>query len=287
MYNSAMKRMVNVAAIQMYIEPNDIDANLKKAQQLLENVFAKNSCDLVVFPEDCITGPIPYRLDLVQNEKSNSIRFFQELAVGYNTYIVCGSFIEKIDNKYFNTSLLIDNKGKIILKYQKNNLWIPERWYLTPGNNIKVVKTPLGTIGIIICWDLAFPETVRKLAKLNVDIICCPSYWTKDDGGILTKKYNKFSEAIFVNTLCPARVIENEALFIYANGAGEAKLSLKTKMWKSQQIGQTQICSPVYGTVSRLNDNAEGFVVYEYDRQISKDAEYVYKIRKDLSTKII
>lgn len=282
MYNFGMNKKVTVAAIQMYIEPNDIDANLKNAEQLLENVFAKNKCDLVVFPEDCITGPIPYRLDLVQSESSDSIKFFQNQAVKHNTYLVCGSYIEKTDNKYFNTSLLIDNKGKIILKYQKNNLWIPERSYLTPGNDIKVVKTSIGTIGIIICWDLAFPEITRKLTKLGVDIICCPSYWTVDDGGMLIKKYNKFSEIVFVNELCPARAIENEALFIYVNGAGEAKLSLKTKMWKSQQIGQTQICSPVYGTVAKVNNNAEGFVVYQYDRQIATDAESVYKIRKDL-----
>jgi len=282
-----MNKKVTVAAIQMSIKPNDIEANLKKAESLLENVFAKNKCDLVVFPEDCITGPIPYRLDLVQNESSEAIKFFQKLSVKHHCYLVCGSFIEKINNSYFNTSLLINNKGKIILRYQKNNLWIPERRYLTPGKNIEVVKTPIGTIGIIICWDLAFPEITKKLTKLGVEIICCPSYWTVDDGGILTKKYNKFSEKTFVNAVCPARAIENEALFIYANGAGEAKLSLKTKMWKSQQIGQTQICSPVLGTVAKINDNAEGFVVYQYHKQIAKDAESVYKIRKDLNTQTL
>lgn len=286
-YHPAMNNKVTVAAIQMYIEPNDINANLRKAETLLENVFEKNKCDLVVFPEDCITGPIPYRLDLVQSENSDSINFFQKLAKKHHTYIVCGSFIEKINRKYFNTSLLIDNKGEIILKYQKINLWIPERRYLTPGNTIKVIKTPIGTIGIIICWDLVFPEITRKLTKLGVDIICCPSYWTIDDGGILTKKYNRFSETTFVNTLCPARAIENEALFIYANGAGEARVSLKTKMWKSPQIGQTQICSPVLGTVVKINDNTEEFVVYEYDKQIAKDAENIYKIRASCKLDLI
>lgn len=275
-----MNKKVNVAAIQMYIEPNEIDVNLKKAKFLINKLFKEKKCDLVVFPEDCITGPIPYRLDLVQSQSSASITFFQNLAVKYNTYIVCGSFIEKIENKYFNTSLLIDKKGKVILKYQKNNLWIPERRYLSPGNNIKVVKTPIGTIGIIICWDLAYPEISKKLSKLGVDIICCPSYWAEDDGGILTKKYNKYSEKLFVNTICPARAIENEALFIYANGACEAKISLKNGMYRSQQIGQTQICSPVLGTVAKINDNSEGFVTYQYNEQIAKDAERVYRIRK-------
>lgn len=269
-----MKRKITVAAIQMYIEPNEVEINLKKAELLMEKIFVKNKCDLVVFPEDCITGPIPFRLDLVQNENSNSIKFFKNLALKYNTHIVCGSFIEKIDNAFFNTSLLIDNEGKVVLKYQKNNLWIPERQYLTPGNNIKVVKTAIGTIGIIICWDLAFPEISRKVTKLGADIICCPSYWTVDDGP---------SENLFVNTLCLARAIENEVLFIYANGAGEAKVSLKTKMWKSQQIGQTQICSPILGTVTKIDDNKEGFIVYRYDRQVSIDAEKAYKIRESLS----
>lgn len=277
-----MKRKITVAAVQMYIEPNDIDTNLKKAKQLLKNVFTKKKCDLLVFPEDCITAPIPYRLDLVQNESSDAIKLFQNLAIKYNTYLVCGSFTQKVGDKYFNTSLLINNKGKIILRYQKNNLWIPERRYKTPGNDITVVKTPIGTIGIILCWDLAFSETCTKLAKLGVDIICCPSYWTVDDSGILVKKYSKHSETTFVNTVCPARAIENEALFIYANGAGVAKVSLKTKMWKSKHIGQSQICSPVLGTVVKINDNTEGFITYEYDRQIAKDAESVYQIRQNL-----
>lgn len=114
-----MKNKVAVAAIQMHIKPNDIDANLKRAEQMLANLLENKNCDLVVFPEDCISGPIPYRLDLVLNESSDAIRFFQKLALKYNTYIVCGSYIEKSDDKYFNTSLLINKKGEIILKYQK------------------------------------------------------------------------------------------------------------------------------------------------------------------------
>jgi len=276
-----MKRKITVAAIQMHIEPNNIEVNLKKAEQLLKSLFEKSHCDLVVFPEDCITGPIPHRLDLVQDESSTAVRIFQALAIKYNTHIVCGSFIQNINDKYFNTSLLVNNKGKIILKYQKNNLWIPERRYLTPGKDMQVVKTSIGTIGIVICWDLVNPEITRKLTRLGVDIICCPSYWTKDDGGKLAKTY-KFSEINLVNTLCPARAMENEVLFIYANGAGQARASLKTKMWKSQQIGQSQICSPVLGTVAKINDNTEGYVMYEYNKQIARDAESVYRIKKDL-----
>lgn len=277
-----MKRKIKVVAIQMEIKSLDISANLKKAEEILRGISTKNKCDLVVFPENCITGPIPCNLELAQNENSDSIKFFQSLAVKFNTFIVCGSFIKREVNKYFNTSFLINNKGQIILEYQKNNLWKYERRYLTSGKNIQVVATPLGKIGIIICWDLAFPAICQKLAQMGVDIICCPSYWTIQDGKSLHRRYGLLVENSFVNNLCPARAVENEVLFIYANGAGEAHVPLKTKVWIANQIGQTQICVPVFGTVAKIQNNSEGFIIYEYNKQIAKDVERNYKIREDL-----
>lgn len=277
-----MKKKITVAAIQMEIKPLDIDVNLKTAERLIKQVMKSCKCDLIVFPEDFITGPIPYNLELAQNENSDSIKYMAKLANDYKVYIVCGSVIKKINDKYYNTSFLINDKGKIILEYKKNYLWHPEKRYLTPGNEIKVVKTPIGNIGIIICWDLAFPKISQKLSKLNADIICCPSYWTTEDGRFLTKKYGYLSEISMVNTLCPARAIENEVLFIFANGAGKAEVHLKKTIWKGKQIGQSQICSPVLGTVKIIKDNLEGFIRYAYNRQIAIDAEKHYKIREDL-----
>lgn len=277
-----MKRKIVAAAVQMGIYPLNVAANLEKIENLVSQVLRKSPCDLIVLPEDCITGPIPYHLELVQDENSDSIKYLQKLAAKYRIYLVCGSIIKKVGDNYFNTSFLIDNRGKIILEYQKNNLWHPERWYLTPGKDIKVAETSIGNIGIIICWDLAFPEVCRKLARLEADIICCPSYWTIDDAKKLHQKYGLLTEHTFVNTLCPARAMENQALLVYANGAGEAKVHLKSKIWTSQQIGQTQICTPLFGMVERMENNKEGFIVYEYDGRIAKDAERNYKIREDL-----
>lgn len=279
-----MSSKIIVSAVQMQIEPNDINQNLKKAEKLVKKIFEEGRTDLIVFPEMCITGPIPHRLDLAQDENSDSIKFFKRLAVKYNTHIVCGSFIKKIKNKYFNTSLLINNKGKVILEYKKNNLWISERRYLYHGEEIDCVETPLGRIGIIICWDLTFPEISRRLVKKGADIICCPSYWTVDQTGIL-ERHISGNEKIFVNSICPARAIENEVLFIYANAAGKAEYSLETQMHYGELIGQSQICAPIFGTVASLKDNSEGFVSYTYDKQIAEDAEQIFKIRQDLRTR--
>lgn len=280
-----MKRKITVSAVQMQIEPNEISLNLKKAERLVAKIFKKNKTDLIVFPEMCITGPITHRLDLAQDENSDSIRFFRKLAGTYKTHIVCGSFVKKVKNKYFNCSLLIDDKGKIALEYKKNNLWISERKYLQHGSEIECVETSLGKIGIIICWDLTFPEASRKLAKKGAEIICCPSYWTVDKTGIL-ERHKSGNEKIFVNSICPARAIENEVLFIYSNAAGVGKYSLETETWRGELIGQTQICAPILGTVARIDDNREGFVTYIYDKQIAEDAERIFKIRQDLDMRL-
>ena len=277
-----MKKNITVAAIQMEIKMLDVNTNLDKAQRMLKSLFSKQQCDLVVFPEDFISGPIPYNLELSVNENSPSISLFKRLAVIYRTYIVCGSVIKRIGKDFYNTSFLINNKGQAILEYQKINLWHPEKRYLTPGNAIRVVKTPLGNIGIVICWDLAFSDIFHKLVEENADIVCCPSYWTATDGIARLKKYRRATENIMVNTLCPARAIENEILFVYTNAGGQAEVRLSTKIWRSPQIGQSQICVPIYGTVAKIDDNREGFITYKFNRDLLKDAERIYKIKEDM-----
>lgn len=277
-----MKRYIHVAAIQMEILPLQVEQNLEKAKALLEGAMNNQKLDLVVFPEDCITGPIPANLDYALHETDYAVKFFADLANKYSVFIVCGSFITKEDDNFFNKSLLIDRDGNIILEYKKNNLWIPERSYLSKGTELPVVKTSIGTIGITICWDLAFPETFQQLALSGADIICCPSYWTREDGGVLVRKYPAIqAEVNMVDALCPARAIENETLVIYANGAKQAKVFLKTTTFEGTQIGHSQICAPLVGTASKLNHNEEGYIHYKYDRHYGLDAEKRYKLRGD------
>jgi predicted amidohydrolase len=280
-----MKRFISVAALQMEILPLDITANLRKAEQLLKNASTGQKLDLAVFPEDCITGPIPDNLESSLDNDSQALNVMKNLARKYETYIVCGSFIKRKNGKYYNTSLLIDRKGQIILEYAKNNLWILERSYLTSGKSLPVVKTSIGTIGLTICWDLAFPDTFRELAKQGADIICCPSYWTRQDGAILVRKYPEIpSEINMIDALCPARAMENLALVIYSNGAGIGRVHLKNSDLELDMIGHSQICAPVIGTARVMDNNDEGYICYTYDRHMGRDAESRYLLRKDMLT---
>lgn len=279
-----MKKTITCAAIQMEIVPHAIEQNINKAEELIADLCLNGGVDLVVLPEDFITGPIPYDLDLAFSESSGTIQEICRIAKKYAIYLVAGSCVTREADNYYNTSMLIDPKGDILLTYKKNNLWHPERNYLTPGVEAPVVKTPIGTIGIAICWDLAFPQIFQDMAQKGAEVICVPSYWTLEDSGMLKRRRPDSGEPerTMIDTLCPARAIENECLIVYANGAGKANIKLKTKTISLNQAGHSQICAPIYGTVAKLDGNREGYVAYTYDRTIAKDAEQVYKLRRDM-----
>ena len=90
-----------------------------------------------------------------------------------NTLGIDDSVEQRVRGKF-----LVDGNGKIAYRYDKINLFIKEKSkkHIIPGRNNKVIKTKFGNIGIIICWDIAYPEYVKELAKKGSWIIFCPSY---------------------------------------------------------------------------------------------------------------
>lgn len=278
-----MKRFITVASVQMEILPHSIEGNINTVYRLLGQACQTNSIDLIVLPEDCFTGPLPSHLEYAVEESSDTVDKIRNIAKDFRAYLVAGSIIMHDRGKYYNVSMLISPSGKILTSYKKIHLWHPERRYLTAGTEVATVKTPIGTIGIAICWDLAFPELFQKLMITGAEIICIPSYWTTDDAKGLIK-INHNAEAAVIDNLCSARAIENECLIVYANGAGKAPIPLKTKTIDLIQVGHSQICAPVLGRVAKAIDNNEQVVIYRYDRDIGKKAENVYKLRKDNAT---
>ena len=96
------------------------------------------------------------------------------IARQYNLYIVAG-LLEKDGNVVYNTAVLIDKKGKIVGKYRKISLPREEiDGGITPGDETPVFDTDFGRIGMMICWDVTFPETARALAKQGAEVIFLP-----------------------------------------------------------------------------------------------------------------
>ena len=105
-----------------------------------------------------------------------------------NHILVVGSFYEKSPKKdrVYDTSFVINKSGKIISTYRKIHLYdalgFRESNKMTPGSNIsKPVRTSVGKIGMMICYDLRFPEMSRSLASAGSEILVIPSAWVKGE----------------------------------------------------------------------------------------------------------
>ncbi len=267
--------LAKIAVVQFSIDQFNAQHNLNRAEQYIAKASTTN--DLIVFPEDFILGPLGGQSPYADYDKQY-IAHFQKLASKYHIDIVPGSIIEGDSEGLFNTTYYIDRSGEILGTYRKVNLWLPERSYITPGSDVSVFDTRIGRVGLIICWDLMFPEVFRSLVKQKVEIVICPSYWCYEDAGVKGLLHDQDSEVKLVNALCMTRAFENEIVLIYANAAGR----LINDENNETLIGQSQITVPFKGVLKSLNHNKEAMFFQEIDTAILADAEETYEIRKDL-----
>ncbi|MDP3987045.1 MAG: carbon-nitrogen hydrolase family protein [Nanoarchaeota archaeon] len=263
---------VKIAVVQFKVRKVSEEENLKKAEEFIKKA-ASLKADIIVFPEDFVTRTTPEDTEFFNSKKH--LKHFQKLAKKYKIDIVPGSFIEKEGSKLHNTSHYIDYRGEILAKYEKIHLWVTERKKMKPGRKVSVFKTRHGKIGMIICWDLMFPEMFRKMTKKGVQIIICPAYWCYEDAG-KGLRYDKNSEIKLVDSLCVDRAFEEEVILVFCNAAGNGEYKNKNE----SLVGHSQITVPFKGSVKKLNHNKEDMIIQEVDTSILKDAEASYKIRK-------
>lgn len=134
---------------------------------------------LVVLPELIVPG---YRLEREYLEAGAEpldgpvTRAWHELAVKANGYLAAG-FCERDGEQLYNTAVLIGPSG-IALHYRKLHRFAGEKEIFTPGDlGLPVAHTSLGMIGLCVCYDLRFVETVRILALQGAELICVPTAW--------------------------------------------------------------------------------------------------------------
>ncbi|MGZ4864057.1 MAG: nitrilase-related carbon-nitrogen hydrolase [Halobacteriota archaeon] len=168
----------------------------------------KTDADLIVLPElfaHCRNFKAGERIP------GRTTEIFGRLAREKGCYILMGSILEEGDNNQkFNTSVLINRRGRIVAKYRKIHLFScnsKEKSSLVAGEDVVTIPTELGTIGFSICYDLRFPELYRALIKKGAEIIVCPAAWP----------YPRVDHWI---TLNKARAIEAQCYFIGCNQVG-------------------------------------------------------------------
>lgn len=174
--------MVRIGMAQLLVEGCEPHRNFERAEKLIAQA-AGQQCDIVLLPEtidfawthpsaitDCHPIPGPFS------------DIFCDLAKKYGVYLCVGLTERITDEKRFNTAILINSDGEIILKYHKINLLEVEFPFYHIGDRLGVVDTPFGRIGVNICADNYYQglHIGHTLARMGAQIILSPSSWTVD-----------------------------------------------------------------------------------------------------------
>ncbi len=166
-------------------------ANLNKVKEWCENV-CREDVDLICLPEmfNC-----PYDTKqfpaYAEPDKGETWQLLSELAGKHRIYVLGGSIPEIDEDRYYNTSYLFDREGREIGKHRKMHLfdvniaggqYFKESDILSAGDQVTVVNTEFGGIGIAICYDIRFPELLRLMVLKGADYIFIPAAFNMTTG---------------------------------------------------------------------------------------------------------
>ncbi|SIO56464.1 carbon-nitrogen hydrolase family protein [Paraburkholderia phenazinium] len=142
--------------------------------QRVLDVIAKRAAgtDLIVFPETTLSG-FPTRdtvADIAQPLDGAALTRVRNAARAAGVAVAVG-LAERDGNRFYNTTVLIDERGELALRYRKTHLWASDVGVFEPGDRYEVCRFKGMTVGMLICYDIEFPETARALASLDADLL--------------------------------------------------------------------------------------------------------------------
>ncbi|MFJ7078952.1 nitrilase family protein [Streptomyces sp. NPDC098781] len=180
--NGARVSPARVAVVQFepQVGVENLKANATAVEQRL-NSAGESGASLVVLPELATTGYVfETREEAFAHSESipdgPSLQMFERIAAQHGMYVV-GCIVERDGERLYDTAVLVGPNG-YIGRYRKTHLWNTEKLWFTPGDEgFKVFDTRIGRIGLLVCWDIWFPETARIVSQMGADIICIPTGW--------------------------------------------------------------------------------------------------------------
>lgn len=252
--------IVNILSVQINPVTFEKQINLEKVKKLIVENSSLNP-DFIIMPEFFNTGLSEEAFKELAEEEysSETIAFFSELAIKYNTNIHTGAIIEREGDKLYNTSFFINRKGRVIGKYRKIHLFDyfggNEGNLITPGKDLVVLDTDIGKIGMGACFDIRFPSHYNKLMKMGAEILVCPSAWN----------LAKVSEWELCNR---SMAFENLAYFVSSCLCGEAFYEL---------AGNSMIIDPEGKIIARAGTD-EGVAFAQIDLARVREIREVFPV---------
>ena len=150
-------RMVKVAAVQVDWKPDPAHA-LDRALEIAEDAASKGA-KILVLPELFLfeRASLSERLDAAVKESQDALDQFKKLAKAHSAYVTL-NLVEKEGEKLYNSTFLVDENGEVCGKYRKTHLWGSEKKWAQAGDALPVFSTSYGTVGIMVGYEVLFPE---------------------------------------------------------------------------------------------------------------------------------
>ncbi|MGW3466167.1 carbon-nitrogen hydrolase family protein [Streptomyces olivaceoviridis] len=217
-----LRRRLRVGLVQLSVATNRRTDNLRRAEALVHEAV-DDGCELVVLPEAFATAlNLPKSHEVAEPVPGPVTEWLAERASRHGVWIAAG-LLERNGEHVHSSAVLIADDGSLVDVYRRTVVYDLEAHFLTGEVGTRVVDTPLGRIGLVVGYDIQFPEVLRGLFADGVEIVVCPS--------ILLRP---FAEP--VRQMLLARAAENCAYVLFAGATGENTLAGLTYMGRTAVI---------------------------------------------------
>lgn len=258
------KKVVRLGLIQWQMRPyNNLNDVMQQAEYFVDAVSGYRS-DFALFPEFFNAPLMAQYNNLPESDAirkmaeytSEVVARFSKLAVSYNINIITGSMPEMENEALYNVGYICTRDGAID-RYEKLHVTPDEDkvWGLKGGDKIKAYDTDCGKVGILICYDVEFPELGRILADEGIDILFVP---------FLTDTQNGYSR---VRNCAQARAIENECYVAIAGSVGNLPNvhNMDIQFAQSMVFTPCDFAFPTNGIKAEATPNTEMILIADLD----------------------
>ena len=202
---------MKISIAQFKSELGAVEENFRTAARLIE--AARNS-DVILLPELWSTGYYPTPVEnFADKDGERTKEFLCAASEKFSVNIIGGSVIVDSGGEIFNRCMVANRRGEIVASYDKTHLFsfANEGDVFSAGDKISVVELDGVKCGLAICYDLRFPEFIRKIALAGAEIIFIPAAWSLKR---LTPR----------QVFTKARAIENQIFVVFANSSGKSEI---------------------------------------------------------------
>lgn len=255
---------ITVAAVQMKPTLYEMEDNLVKMSDYIAAICSQQKVDLIVFPELITSGyECGVRFtDLAQRVPGATVNLIGQRAAEFGVHVVFGMPTkEKVESILYNSVVMVGPTGELIGEYRKVHLRGEERMAFRPGLRFPVFETEIGTVGMLVGYDMSFPEAARSLALSGAELIVASCAWERPH-------VDEF------RTYALSRAMENAVYVVAANRVGE-DVSYNF-FGESMIVGpRGQVFASLSGEVDpETGDPAEGYAIARIDlRDVRRNRE--------------